>query len=212
MRKAAVCFLVFAHLAGARAWPAGPAVPQRGPDPFAAARRRIALILKETAASGVAVAVAKDGKIVWEEGFGTTSRGGGTPVTPDTMFSLASLTKPLTAAALMVLVERGLLDLDQPVNSYLGAGKLTSRVAGAREATLRDLIYHVSGLPMHWNLFYADKPRRAPLMEDSIRSYGILVGVPGESYVYSNFGYGILGHIAARAARRPYVGFMKEAR
>jgi CubicO group peptidase (beta-lactamase class C family) len=182
-----------------------------GPDPFASARLRIARILKETAASGVAVAVAKDGKIVWEEGFGTTSRDGGTPVMPDTMFSLASLTKPLTATALMVLVERGLVDLDKPANGYLGPAKLTSLVEGARPATVRDLIYHVSGLPMHWHLFYADKPRRAPLMDDSIRAYGILTGAPGESYEYSNFGYGILGHIAARAARKPYYALMKEA-
>lgn len=209
-RASAIIVLTF--LAGplARAGSAAAAHRGAGPDPFAFARLRIAQILKETAATGVAVAVAKDGKIVWEEGFGTTSREGGTPVTPDTMFSLASLTKPMTVTALMTLVERGLINLDKPADAYLGEAKLTSLVEGARPATVRDLIYHVSGLPMHWHFFYPDKPLKAPTMEDSIRAYGILTGAPGESYLYSNFGYGILGHIAARAADKPYATFIKE--
>jgi CubicO group peptidase (beta-lactamase class C family) len=186
-------------------------VPSNSPDDlFAAARLKITGILKETAASGIAVAVAKEGKILWEQGFGFTARGGKAPVTPDTMFSLASITKSLTATGLMVLCDRGLVDLDKPANAYLGQAKLTACFGGSTAATIKNLIYHTSGLPMHYHLFYADKPRRPPDMDESIRRYGILTSPPGESYVYSNFGYGILGDILARVSGKPYAAFMRE--
>ena len=180
------------------------------PDPFDSARVKITQILKETGASGVAVAVAKDGKIVWEEGFGFTGHDGKTPVTPDTMFSLASITKALTATGLMLLVDRKLIDLDNPASDYLGEGKLTACIECAPAATIKNLIYHTAGLPMHYHLFYSDKPQRAPDMDESIRNYGILISPPGESYNYSNFGYGILGHILARASGTSYAAYMKQ--
>lgn len=180
-------------------------------DPFDAVRARIARILKDSSASGLAVAIAKDGKIVWEQGFGFAARDGKTPVTPDTMFSLASITKALTATGLMVLVERGLISLDAPANDYLGTAKLTSCVDGSPAATVKNLIDHTSGLPMHYHLFYADDSRRPPSMDESIKTYGILTGRPGEAYNYSNFGYGILGRILARQSGKTYAAFMKDA-
>ena len=63
---------------------------------------------------------------------------------------------------------------------------------------------------MHWHLFYADKPQRVPGMDESIRRYGILVRPPGEAYEYSNFGYGILGHILARTSGKTYADFMRK--
>jgi len=179
-----------------------------GAPDFSAARQKIAQILKDTGASGVAVAVAKGGKIVWEEGFGATKHAGGAPVTPETMFALASLTKALTATGLMALVERGRVDLDKPANDHLGEGKLSGCIAGAPAASVKNLIYHTSGLPMHWHLFYADRPQLPPDMDESIRRYGILVRPPGEAYEYSNFGYGVLTRIIERASGMSYPEFM----
>ena len=179
-------------------------------DGFGPARRKIARILDETAASGVAVAVAKDGKIVWEQSFGFTAHGSKTPVTRDTMFSLASITKALTATGLMILSDRGLIDIDKPANDYLGPARLTACAGGSAAATVKNLIYHTSGLPMHYHLFYADQRRRPPDMDESIRRYGILTSPPGEAYVYSNFGYGILGDLLARLSGKPYAVLMKE--
>ena len=189
---------------------AGTAFQSAAPDPFDSARFKIARIVKETGASGVAVAVAKDGKIVWEQGFGFTGHDGKTPVTPDTMFSLASITKALTATGLMSLVDRGLINIDKPANDYLGQGKLTSCLEGSPPATIKNLIYHTAGLPMHYRLFYVDRPQRAPDMDESIKRYGILTSPPGESYNYSNFGYGILGHIISRTSGKSYADYMKQ--
>ena len=187
------------------------APPAAASDRFAAARAAIARLLKEKSASGIAVAVAKDGKIVWEEGFGFTAHTSGAPVTPDTRFSLASITKALTAAGLMILVERGLIGLDKPANEYLGQAKLRAVVEEGPPATVRNLVFHMSGLPMHYHLFYADGAARPPVMDASIRRYGLLAAPPGEAYDYSNFGYGILGHILARVSGQSYAEYMDTA-
>jgi hypothetical protein len=69
---------------------------------------------------------------------------------------------------------------------------------------------HTAGLPLHYHFFYADEPYRPPPMEETIRRYGILVTPPGERYEYSNLGFGILGHVIARAAGVPYADFMRQ--
>jgi CubicO group peptidase (beta-lactamase class C family) len=87
----------------------------------------------------------------------------------------------------MVLAEKRLLDLDKPVNDYLGDAKLTAHVGNADQATLRRMLYLEAGMPMHWNIFYATEPGRPPSQDESIRRYGIIVNEPGGEYVYSNF-------------------------
>ena len=156
------------------------------------------------------MAVAKGGKTVWEEGFGLTSFKSGAPVTPDTMFPAASITKGLTATGLMILVERGKVDPDRPANDYLGPAGLRSVVEGSPAPTIRNLIFMTAGLPMHWHMYYTDRPERAPDMDESIRRYGLLAMVPGEEYQYSNFGYGILGHVIARVSGQSYPDFMAQ--
>src|ERR1700676_867715 len=72
---------------------------------------------------GVSIAVIHDGKIEWARGFGVT-REGGPSVTPDTLFQAASISKPVTAMAVLHLVEAGKLDLDADVNQYLKTWKV----------------------------------------------------------------------------------------
>src|SRR5690606_12827049 len=98
--------------------------------------------------------------------------------------------KPITATALMVLVERGKVDLDQPANVYLGDAKLRSYVWDASGATVRRLSNHTAGLPLHYQFFYEDEGREPPSRDESIRRYGVLTAPPGERYQYANFGYG----------------------
>src|SRR5206468_9356127 len=83
----------------------------------------------------VAVAVAKDGRILFEEAIGLANQEKLIPATPYTMYALASISKPLTATGLMVLVDRGQVDLDRPANAYLGTAKLTGLAGNADGAT-----------------------------------------------------------------------------
>ena len=159
----------------------------------------------------IAVAVARDGKIVWEEGFGWADRESRRPATADTPYSLASISKPITATGLMTLVRDGKLDLDRPANDYLGAAKLVARVGDARDATVRRVANHTAGLPLHYQFFYADEPVRRPPMEETLRRYGNLVTAPGEIYEYSNLGYGVLDDIIARVSGQTYIDYMRTA-
>ena len=177
---------------------------------FDAIRESISRQLLETSAPSIAVAVAKDGKILWEEGFGWADRARRIPADAHTLYSLASISKPFTATGLMTLVQAGKIDLDRPVNDYLGATKLRARVGDASQATVRRVANHSSGLPLHFQFFYADEPARPPSMDETIFRYGNLVTKPGEKYQYSNLGFGILGYVISRVSGKPYEDFMRE--
>jgi CubicO group peptidase (beta-lactamase class C family) len=176
---------------------------------FAALRATIPARLLEHRLPSLAIAVARGGSIIWEDAFGWADRERRLEATPHTMYSLASISKPITATALMVLVERGAIDLDRPIDDYLGAAKLTAHVGDAREATVRRVANHTAGLPLHYQFFYADEPARRPPMDETIRRYGHLVTAPGERFQYANLGFGLLDYIISRAAHTPYADFMR---
>jgi CubicO group peptidase (beta-lactamase class C family) len=186
------------------------AQPSAAADRWQPARDAAERLMKERGVAGVAVAVAKDGKIVWEEGFGWANREKMIPVTPNTMFSLASISKPMTATGLMTLVQRGQIKLDQPANDYLGVSKITGLAGDASGATVRRVLGHMAGLPLHYQFFYADEAtRRPPSMDETIARYGILVTAPGETFQYSNLGYGIIDYIISRTSGQTYGDFMR---
>jgi CubicO group peptidase (beta-lactamase class C family) len=179
-------------------------------DPFGSIRDLIRAELVEQVLPSLAVAVARDGEILWEEGFGWADRENRVLATEHTMYSLASISKPITATGLMLLQEQGKLELDRPINDYLGEAKLKAWVGDAADATVRRVANHTAGLPLHYHFFPEDEPRRRPPMGETIRRYGILVTAPGERYQYSNLGYGLLDDLISRLSGRSYPDFMRE--
>jgi len=186
------------------------AIAEESTDKFAPIREKIASAIKDDNIPSIAVAVAKDGKIIWEEGFGLADRENRTPATEHTLYSVASVSKPVTATGLMVLVERGKVDLDKPIDDYLGEVKLRAFVGNAADATVRRVANHTSGLPLHYQFFYEGEPYEPPSFAESIRRYGTLMTAPGERYHYANFGYGLLDHVIAQVSGKPYADFMRE--
>lgn len=184
---------------------AGPATAQ-----FEEVRAQITHEIVEQGVPSLAVAVAQNGKIIWEEGFGWADREKRIPATEHIMYSLASISKPITATGLMMLVERGLVDLDKPINDYLGEEKLNGRAFDASGATVRLVANHTSGLPLHYQFFYRDEPYRRPTMDETIRRYANLVTPPGERSQYSNLGYGIIDYVLERVSGKSYPDFMRE--
>jgi len=177
---------------------------------FEEVRAKIKRELVEQDIPSLAVAVARNGKIIWEEGFGWADREKRIPATEHIMYSLASISKPITATGLMVLVERGLVDLDKPINDYLGEAKLNGRAFDASGATVRLVANHTAGLPLHYQFFYIDEPYRRPAMDETIRRYANLVTPPGERSQYSNLGYGIIDYVLERVSGKSYPVFMRE--
>ena len=182
---------------------------QTAPD-FASVRDEIRRALVAWDQPSMAVAVARGGEVVWEEGFGWADRERRVPATEHTMYSLASISKPITATGLMILVERGFIDLDAPANDYLGPAKIDGRTWDADGATVRRVASHTAGLPLHYQFFYEDEPYRRPHMDETIRRYANLVTAPDERWNYSNLGYGILDYIIERASGQSYPDFMRD--
>jgi CubicO group peptidase (beta-lactamase class C family) len=190
--------------------PATPVASPAAAEPFGAVRSRIEQLLAAGEVPSMAVAVALDGAILWEQGFGLADREDQVPATEHTLYPLASISKPFTATGLMVLVERGLVDLDRPIDDYLGEARLQARVGDAEGATVRRVASHTAGLPLHSQHFYDGEPRRPPSMNVIIERYGNLVTAPGERYQYSNLGYGLLGFAISRVSDQSYADFVRE--
>ena len=116
-------------------------------------------------APGLAVAVVRDGEALLRV-FGVRELGGAEPVTPDTVFALASVSKAFTTTAIAMLVDEKKLAWDEPVRTYLPWFRLRDPAADAC-VTLRDLVCHRSGMPRHDTLWYAQDWMR----EETVRRY-----------------------------------------
>jgi CubicO group peptidase (beta-lactamase class C family) len=179
-------------------------------DRFDSVRALIRQRIVDGSVPSVSVAVAQHGKIIWEEGFGWANREERIPATENTMYSLASISKTMTATGLMTLVQAGKIDLDKPINDYLGDAKITARVGNADDATVRRVANHSSGLPLHYQFFYSNEPYQKPSYDETILRYGNLVTIPGEHYQYSNLGFGIIGYVLTRVSGESYPDFMRQ--
>jgi CubicO group peptidase (beta-lactamase class C family) len=170
-------------------------------DPFAAARSEIVRSMQENNIASFQVAVAKDGKIIFEEAFGWANVEDHIRTTNETMFLVASIEKPFASTALMMLAERGDIDLRAPVNTYLRQHKLVAYQGDASEATVARLLLHVSGMAYGYYICNDSIPlRERRTNSDLLALAGVLVYPPGTEYEYTNYGYGLLGDIVENAA------------
>jgi CubicO group peptidase (beta-lactamase class C family) len=191
---------------------AGPAAPAHGLDRAVvdSLHVRVERIREASKAPSVAVAVTRGGRIVWEEGFGFADVEKRIEATPSTLYSLASVTKPITATAVLRLVERGRLELDRPANAYLGEGRIAGLAGDANGATVRRLLSHTAGLPTHYRFFYEGDAVARPSMDEAIARYGFVAWPPGKVYNYSNLGYGVLEAIVERITGRAYADVVRD--
>ncbi|MBL8267496.1 serine hydrolase domain-containing protein [Steroidobacter sp.] len=160
--------------------------------------------------ASMAVAVAKDGKIVWEQGFGIANKETGRSADQHTMYALASVSKPITSTGMMLLVDRGKMQLDAPINDFLGDAKLVAIVGDISEVTLRRVADHSAGLSGHTMAFHVDEPYSVPPTDQSIRRYGHVLTPPGTRWKYSNFGYGVLEGAIAHSSGQRFADFMRK--
>jgi CubicO group peptidase (beta-lactamase class C family) len=159
-------------------------------------------------APATSIAVAYRGQMVFRHTVGFADFPRRIPATDDTPFPLASVSKPLTGTAVVLLAERGLLQLDAPANNYLRSAEITSRVGSASDITVRTLASHSSGIPRHDYYFYTTDT--AVVSRDTlIRRYATAVR-PGGTYEYSNLNYSILAAIVERVSKESFAEHMKE--
>jgi CubicO group peptidase (beta-lactamase class C family) len=165
---------------------------------------------------GVSIAVIHNGKLEWAKGYGVVSVGGA-PVTPETLFQAASISKPVSAMAVMHLVQTGKLNLDIDVNQYLKSWKIpTNDFTQKTKITLRELLSHTGGMTVHGfpgYAFDAPLPTLVQILNGAkpANSPAIYVDiVPGSAWRYSGGGFVVIQQLLLDVTGKPFPTFMKE--
>jgi CubicO group peptidase (beta-lactamase class C family) len=177
--------------------------------PYTAARENAEKQAKEWLARGtpgLALAVAVDGKILYSEVFGFADLEERVPVWPTTKFRIGSISKPLTAIALMQLVEAGKLDLDAPVQNYVPSfpdkgAPITVRMVAGHLAGIR----HYKEDEMEIQRHYDNILEALKIFEDDP-----LVAPPGSKFSYSSYGYNLLSAVIESASGEPFLPYMQQ--
>ncbi len=172
--------------------------------------------MKKHSVPGLSIAVTQGERLVYAAGFGLADKDSGEPVGPDTRFRVASVSKPITSAAIMELVEGGQLGLDDKVfgaNSILGGTYTTPKSnPNIDSITVRHLLGHVAGFTTNGGdpMFAYTGTSQADLIKWHLADRA-LATTPGSRYEYSNFGYCLLGRIIEAKSGQGYEQYVKNA-
>jgi len=165
-------------------------------------------------APGLSVAIAQDGRLVYEQAFGVTGHDSREQLTTSNLFRIASVSKPITSAAIFSLVEEGHLKTGDTV--FGKRGILSTQYGkqpygpGVEQITIDHLLTHTSG---GWDLFSDDpmfshlEMNHAELISWAL-NHQPLTNPPGKIFAYSNFGYCLLGRVIEKITGRPYSDFV----
>jgi CubicO group peptidase (beta-lactamase class C family) len=181
---------------------------------------KVAEVLERWPSAGLAVGVIHDGSLEWFFGHGVADTESKEPITKDTVFRIGSITKTITAIAVLQLWEQGLVDLDAPANDYLRAFRLIPAKTSFRPATVRHLLTHTAGVGYWRRLSDLLRPgvgsgvragrSGAPPLADYYRR-GLPVEIqPGTKWVYSNHGFAALGQLIQDVSGQPLDRYLRE--
>ena len=172
---------------------------------------------------GAALAVARDGQLVYARGFGYADVEAQQPVQPNSLFRIASVSKPFTSAAIMQLVQAGKLKLSDTWYPILGLHPRNDQHMDPRlrQITILELLEHRGGWdrdksfdPMFRSVLIAKTlGGRPPADQEQIIQYMLgqpLDFDPGQRYAYSNFGYCILGQVIHKVSHEPYEQYVRQ--
>ncbi len=171
--------------------------------------RIAAQVLEETGVPSASVAIVKGGKLVYTHAYGSarlaTETSPAAPATPEMRYSIGSISKQFTAAAILMLQEDGKLSLDDPVGKYVPG------LTRGNEITIRQILSHTSGYQDYWPEDYVMTPMLAPESAQQILDTWArkpLDFEPGTQWQYSNTNYVIAGRIVEIVAGEPLMDFL----
>ena len=203
-------FILVFLLAGIQ--PAAPAAAQNTPVPATTIERVNKLFAEWDTwnSPGASLAVFKEGEIIYKRGFGSAQLEYNVPITPATIFHVASVSKQFTAFAVALLASQGKLSWDDAVRKHI-----PEVPDFGKPITLRHLVHHTSGLRDQWELLAMAGLR----LDDVITKDHILKMVrhqkelnfdPGAEYLYCNTGFTLLAEVVARVTGQPFPKWMEE--
>ncbi|WP_321426788.1 serine hydrolase [uncultured Bacteroides sp.] len=157
--------------------------------------------------SGVSVLVSKNGKIIYERGFGYADIGNKVPVTSDTKFRIGSITKQFIAASILKLQEEGKLSVHDTLSKFIPG------FPRGNEVTIHHLLTHTSGIHNYTDrpvfMKYVTMPVTSAQLIDTIKAYPYDFN-PGDKWNYSNSGFFILGHIVEKISGKSLDSYLKD--
>jgi N-acyl-D-amino-acid deacylase len=170
---------------------------------------------------GGALAIAVDGQLRFARGYGYADRDARTLVEPDSLFRIASVSKPITAVAVLKLVEEGKLKLEDKIVDVLGLRTPPDYDPWWDQVTIAHLLTHTGGWDRNRSgdpMFMDDEITSAfsaelPVTHQQVIDFQFLRGLdfaPGERYRYSNFGYCLLGRGIEKVTGQPYDMYVKQ--
>lgn len=181
-------------------------------------KMRLSDRMKHHNVPGVSVAFINNHQIEWAKGYGVLEAGSTAPVTAETMFQAASISKPVAAMGALYLVQQGKLDLDEDINKKLTSWKVPeSEFTKQKGVTLRGLLSHNAGLTVHGFRGYAEGepvPTVAQILngQPPANSAAIKTDIlPGSRWRYSGGGYTVMQQLVIDVTQKPFAQFMKEA-
>ena len=160
---------------------------------------------------GLSIALIDSQKLVWAEGFGYQNREDNIKASDKTIYNLASVTKVITATAIMQLVEQGLMELDKPIQEYVPEFQIKTRFKDTSAITIRSLLTHHSGLPGDRRKSqFTQKPHEhfSIVLEHLKKEY--MAYPPNYVWAYCNLGYNLLGVIIERISGMSYEDYIRQ--
>ncbi len=154
-------------------------------------------VLERAREAGLSVVLIENCSATWHRDFGLADKAHGKPVDPNTLFQFGSMSKTITAWAIMTLVDEGKVDLDAPVNKYLKSWKLKSAEFDPAEVTVRRVLHHAAGLSLP-SVSGVDAGSKLPSLVDELAGTGpskmgvTITEKPGAKFNYSGGGYALL--------------------
>ena len=163
--------------------------------------------MQERHIPGAAIAVIKDGRIIKAEGYGLANVELNVPATKETVFEIGSISKQITAAAIMLLVEEGKINVDEKIGKYL-----PNTPESWNKVTVRNLLTHTSGVKSYTGISSGFELTKRLKRDDFVKAIGSypLEFEPGERYIYSNSGYNLLGFIIESVSAESYWDFVQK--
>jgi CubicO group peptidase (beta-lactamase class C family) len=211
--KALLVFVLLAALASCAAAPRKPA--ERVPGDYTHTREYtswlIANEMRKHDVTGLSIALVDDQRVIWAQGFGFADKAKDVRAGPETVYQVGSISKVFTATSAMQLAERGRIDIDRPVRTYLPGFSIKSRFNPQTPITARQLMTHHSGLPRDvmkgmWTAQPEPFTRVLGHLADEYQAYP-----PGLVFAYSNVGVSLLGHLIQEVAGRDFASYIEES-